>query len=332
MRFRAHLSSLAASLILVLCISASRAQTTASPDAEPVLASYRGGEITVAELEQVIAIKPQHVRVALAQSTDKQKALLESMIDFEVLLQEAQRRGYADHPAVKLAMQDAAVGTLIEQLAVAPQSVPDAEVDAAYAERAGDFKRPEQRRARQVVLATKADATALIAEARAPGVDPSELIARAARERSLDEATKGRGGELGFFIASGQRIGTDGKVPPEIAKAAFALRGKDKLWPKPIATQGGFSVLVLTDTVPAADVNTEKARATVRNDLAKERSKQAVDALLAELRTANPVELHAERVERVTLEPAADPDIPHGFPAAPRDPSAPSVTVESDGF
>ena len=91
-------------------------------------------------------------------------------------------------------------------------------------------------------------------------------------------------------------------------------------------------MLYVTDRIEAKEIAADVAESTVRGDLARQRSMQAVDTLVAELRKAHPVETHPERVAWIELDPAAEADIPHGFPAAPKDPTAPPVMVEPDGF
>ena len=206
---------------------AQNAPAPASPT-EPVLATYVGGSITRADFERVIAAKVKPVRLLLATDEARKQALLESMVEFELLLQEAERRGYADHPAVKVAMRKAAVDQLIQgPLTVLPESLPKADVEAAYKARAAELNRPEQRRARHVVLATEAEALALISEAKKAGAGGSDLIAQAARDKSLDEATKRQSGELGYFFASGERVGGTERIAAELAQATFELR-KDR--------------------------------------------------------------------------------------------------------
>ena len=306
------------------------AATTAS---EPVLATFQGGSIARSDLERVIALKVLPIRMEIAADPTRKRALLDQLVDFEILLREAERRGYADHPVVKREMRDAAVDALIlGPLTVAPESVSKADIDAAYKARFDEFNKPEQRRARHVVLATEEEAKALIAEARKAGDKAAELIMKAARERSLDAATKRQSGELGYFAASGERVNGEGSIPAELAKAAFALRKEREIVAKPIPTAGGFSVLMLVSTIEPYVVPREQADAMVAEKIAKERSDAAIDAMVAELRTQHGVETYPERADAITLDPPKSPDIPQGFPAAPADPSAPPEIVEGDGI
>jgi peptidyl-prolyl cis-trans isomerase C len=318
---------------LSLVAAALHAQDAKGAPTEPALATYQGGAITRADFEKVAAIKVPELRIALAKNEAKKRELLEDMIDFELLLQEAQRRGYADHPIVKLSAREESVRRLVEgPLVVTPESLPDADVNAEYEKRKAEFDQPERRRARHVVLATEEEAKALIAEARKPGARAPDLIARAAREKSLDEATKRQSGELGYFLESGQRAGQGIAVDPALASAAFALKKKEDVVTKPIAVQGGFSVLVLLEKLDAQKMPPAAAKQAVRETLAAQRSQDAVEALAQEVQKTHPTQTFHDRNAWITLDPPPTADMPQGFRAAPLDPTAPPVITEPDGF
>lgn len=313
---------------VALCAFSLRAQ---SAPAEPALATYQGGSITREYYEKTAATKVPEIRIALAKNDAKRRELLEDMIDFELLLLEAQRRGYADHPLVTYAMREKSVQLLIEgPLVVAPESVPEADVKAEYAKRKAEFDQPERRRARHAVLATEAEAKALIAEARKAGEGAPDVIARAAREHSLDQDSKRQSGELGYLLATGERPGQPQGVDPAIARAVFALKKKDDVAPQPIAVNGGFSVVILLERAEAKKTPVAEAEQTVRTDLATQRSREAAEALIAE--RMKTVQTFPDRVDGIVLDPPATADMPQGFSAAPIDPTAPPVMTEPDGF
>lgn len=300
---------------------------------EPVLATFNGGSISASDLERVIALKVLPLRMKIAEDSARKQELLEQLIEFELLLLEAQRRGYADHPEVRGHMREAAVDALIKgPLTVAPESVSKADIDAGYAARSSEFNKPEQRRARHVVLATEDEAKALIQEVRKAGDKAPEVLMKAARERSLDPVTKRQAGELGFFAASGERVNGEGSIPAELAKAAFALRKDREVAAKPIPTAGGFSVLMLVNKVAPYVVPREQADMMVAEKLAKERSDAALEAMVVELGKTHGVQTFPERANSITLEPSNGGDIPQGFAAAPIDPTAPPDIQEPDGI
>jgi len=68
----------------------------------------------------------------------------------------------------------------------------------------------------------------------------------------------------------------------------------------------------------------------LREELAKQRFDQARTELLKRLHEKHRPEIHGELIDRVTQGPVLR-DQPDGFPAAPPDPRAASIIVESDG-
>lgn len=325
-----QIGALAACAGASLCAFSLRAQDAAP---EPALATYQGGVITRADYEQTAASKVPEIRIALEKSAEKRRELLDAMIDFELLLLEAERRGYGDHPLVTFAMREESVRRLVEgPLVVTPESLPDADVKAEYEKRKAELDKPERRRARHVVLATEAEAKALIAEARKAGSDAADLIARAAREKSIDAESKQQSGELGYLLATGERPGQKKGVDAEIARAVFALKKKNDVSPQPIPVTGGFSVLVLLERIEATKMPQAAGLQAVREELAARRTAEATEALVAELTKANAPQTFPERVDAIALDPPATAGMPQGFSAAPKDPTAPPVIVEPDGF
>lgn len=101
------------------------------------------------------------------------------------------------------------------------------------------------------------------------GEDFSELIGLT----SEDEATKTRGGDLGFFFAS--------RTPPDF----FSAIGKMQLGQvsAPIQTRLGFHVVRLTDSRPARQMNFGEAGGEIRLKLENDRRRETVQRLAAKL-------------------------------------------------
>jgi parvulin-like peptidyl-prolyl isomerase len=136
------------------------------------------------------------------------------------------------------------------------------------------FAQPVRFRASHLFLAAPAETPPEIVEARRQLIDAlalrlasGETLAQLAAEASEDEATKSRGGELGFF--SSARIPRD--FFTEVEKLAPGGRSK------PFRSQMGFHVVEVAEVRPGRVLSFEEARAEVSLTLANERR-----ALLAE--------------------------------------------------
>jgi peptidyl-prolyl cis-trans isomerase C len=302
------------------------AEATASAD--EVVASYSAGKITRAELEHVIAQKLPQQRRQIAEPGGRE-LLLESIIRYDLLAEEAARRGYERHPVVVHAARRAASERMIaERFTADPKSVGADELARVYSERLPQFARPLMRRASHVQLGSEAEAKALRAQAK-PG--DREGFARLARDHSQDPRTKRQGGELGYFDAHGNVPGgKKSDVPPQLVAATFALK-PGQVSP-PIAHEGVFSLVMLTGEMPAIPPARAEIEAQLRAELAQAAQDRALEAWQDELRSQAKPEVHPELLDSIVLPPNAPLDIPQGFPAAPPDPRAPPILVEPDGI
>ena len=105
----------------------------------------------------------------------------------------------------------------------------------------------------------------------AAGEDFATLTA----ENSEDEATKLRGGDLGYFSAA--------RMPPDFVAAALKLR-PNEISP-PIRTRLGFHIIKLTDTQPAHQRTFEEARNEIAIELENGKRAAAVQKLIVDLRS-----------------------------------------------
>jgi parvulin-like peptidyl-prolyl isomerase len=100
-----------------------------------------------------------------------------------------------------------------------------------------------------------------------------EDFARLAAENSEDEATKLRGGDLGYLSAT--------RMPPDFVAAAVELRPGEIS--RPIRTRLGFHILRLIDVQPARRKTFDEARNEIVIELANRRRATAVQKLIVDL-------------------------------------------------
>ena len=167
---------------------------------------------------------------------------------------------------------------------IAPElTVSEEEARAFYDSHAAQFQQPERYRASHLFLAApaatppeliqaKGEAVKALAKRLSKGEDFALLIA----EASEDEATKERGGDLGFFAAA--------RMPPEfIAEIQKLQPGKRGA---PVRLPLGFHIFQLTDTRPARQMPFEEVRGEIALQLGNAKRAAAVDRLRARLTTA----------------------------------------------
>lgn len=140
-------------------------------------------------------------------------------------------------------------------------AVTDDELKAAYDADPKAMEKPEERRARHILVKDKAEAEALLKRL-TDGADFAAL----AKEASLDKASAVDGGDLGWF--------TRGRMVPEFEKPAFELPkgGRSGVVESPF----GFHILEVTDVRAPQTVSFADAKEGLKKDLL---AKKAEDAL-----------------------------------------------------
>ncbi len=187
-------------------------------------------------------------------------------------------------------------------------TVPDADVEAAFAERRDRLAIAERRRLRHLVVADEAAAQAALAR-----IQKGAAFAAVATEVSLDAATKAAGGELGSLSAA--------ELAPPFAQAAFAATRGTPFGP--VQTDLGWHVGLVEEIIPGRTVTLDEVREPLRQQLIGERRLAKWRTYLGEL-IADSDACYAARFR------PADPDAP------PSDitggtPSVPGATAPSTG-
>lgn len=293
-----------------------------------VLARFEGGSITVRDFQDALANKAPLARKQLASPEGRQR-FLRDLVRYELLLREAERRGYQQNQAVLDAITNASIDQMIlRDLTPPAASIPAEDVARHFAEKRARYMRPVTRRASQIQVGTEAEARALIAEL---ATADAARFARAAVEHSTDPHTHDQGGELGYVTRDGHR--SDGTLvrglAPEVLRAVFEAQRPGVL-PAPVRHAGGFSVVLFVGEMPALEPTLASVEGTLREELAGARQAEALAALTAKLRAEVKPAVRAALVDDVV--PDTTPlGVPAGFPAAPEDPRAPTIVAEDDG-
>lgn len=164
-----------------------------------------------------------------------QNLVRQELIDREILVQEAERRGLSGKADIQFQLTNARQQVLInalvqDQLAKAP--VTDAEVKTEY-DRLTQGEAGKEFRARHILVETEAEAKAVIEQLK-KGAKFEEL----AKKQSKDPGSAAQGGDLDWADA-------DSFVEP-FSKAMASLE-KGKFTQAPVQTQFGWHVIRLDD-------------------------------------------------------------------------------------
>jgi hypothetical protein len=296
------------------------------------LATLDSQQITRADFEQVIAIKLPHERARIAAEGGKQE-LLDAMIDYDLLVQEAERRGYGKHPVVLTATERAAAEhMLVQRMHVDPATIPKAEIEAVFAKEQPFYSRPYVRRSSQIQLATKEEAAALIKLLASK--KERDRFAQLAVERSIDPRTRPQGGQLGYFARDGRsETGNPTEVPLELVAETFKLKKVGDVSAQPVERlDGSFSVVMLTAEMPAVTATLRQQEARIRYETSLRIQAEATEKLVKQLEAELKPEVRPELISLIELPVGDPPDVPTGFRAAPLDPRAPVHLAPPDEF
>ena len=121
------------------------------------------------------------------------------------------------------------------------------------------------------IKAREAKVNKLLAEAKK---DPTQF-AKLAKENSDDTASAVKGGDLGFFTAK--------EMVPEFSKAAFAMK-PNTVSDKPVQTQFGYHIIMVTDRAAAGQTPYEKVKNDIKGYLENQKQIEMIDNLTESLK------------------------------------------------
>jgi foldase protein PrsA len=242
------------------------------PEQERIVASVGNRQITSAELQQNVMAK--YASEVLNQMLDREVIRLEGdqrgiKVDRTEIDNELKRmqQGYVNEADFYKAMkeqlgmtqeqlrEDVYYKLLSEKLAIQDIHIPDEWVDEYITNHPEEFRAPVQLRIQQIVVATNEQAAKVLDELKR-GADFAQL----AKDRSLDDATRNSGGDLGWVDDD------DPFVPAPVLKAAKELKKGEVS--RAVEVEGKFVVVKLKDRKEQAREQFASIREQVRKELA----------------------------------------------------------------
>jgi peptidyl-prolyl cis-trans isomerase C len=230
------------------------------------------------------------------------------MIQFEILAQEAQRRGLDRDPEVVLEMKQAMVRRMMadELSREAMGEVPEEELRAWYEEHKGDYVRPAKVRASQIVQPDEASLRKVLKELqKAFKEDPSHkrrIFALKAKAVSTDKTTSKLGGDMRFFAHPKD----GGTVSKEVADVAFALKDVGQL-SEPFKSDKGWHVLMLTARKQRYERTFEDVKRSIANRLLRERRSLREQKFVDDVKAKAQIDIKEDLLNTIP-----DPELPKG--------------------
>lgn len=297
------------------------ARTGLTPaEAQEVLVRVGDKSITLGQFAESLLRMDPYERLRY-QSEERQKALLDEMIEVELLAQEAKRRGLDRDPEVQLRIRQALRDELLRDLErkiPGPESFSEREVKEYYEAHKSEYQEPLRHRAQVIRVGSKPLALAVLSElgGRDAASVSGEAWARAWAKYSLDRDRAGLdmgelAGDLGFVSAPGEPRGQNDRVPSEVRAALFRLERVGDLAPEPVQSGPYFYVVRLSGISPARDRSMQDADRAIRVELRRLKFITEEKQLEESLRKKYPVQI--QPLSRIQPPP---PD-QHPSPGAP---------------
>ena len=154
--------------------------------------------------------------------------------------------------------------------------VSEAEIENYYREHQDEFNRPDQVRARQIVVGSQEEGERILAL-----LQQGRPFPAVAKEFSLSPDAE-QGGDLGFFAR--------GEMPPEFDKVVFTLatgRISDL-----VRSEYGYHIFLVEERRPAQRLSLDQVREKIRDGLLADRQEQAYQSWLQELRSRAKIDMN----------------------------------------
>jgi peptidyl-prolyl cis-trans isomerase C len=252
--------------------------------------------IDTTAVEHHLGRLPAPVRARYA-SAEGKKELVDNLVRFELLANEARRQGIDRRPEVQRLVKQQMINLLLEQGAGSATTEPsDEAAEKYYRDNPALFQRGEQVRVAHIRVQDPATAQKVAIAARR--VRPnSDGFDKLVKQYSDDGATKDRKGDLGFL----ERGSADHS--PTLVAAAFALPEAGATT-DPVETDKGFHILRLTEKKPAAPAPFADVKAEVKARLAQQARDKQVTQLIEQLRGKAKIEVFDQRLQQALAAPA----------------------------
>jgi peptidyl-prolyl cis-trans isomerase C len=290
---------------LRLGVAEAHAQAQPAADSAGSVVVVRVGELsmTLAEVEARIARSPNALlRGFGSDAASIRRGFIDRVLVPELLAaSEARARGIHARPDVADRLRAVLRVALIDDVRVAlglDKNISEDEVRAYYRQNIDRFLSPERVAIWRILVDTELDAKALLTELGA-SPDPKKW-SDLARERSVDKATHLRGGNLGFVNPDGTTTQAGVRVDAALLEAAKAVED-GALVPQPVREGSRWAVVWKRQTMRAVERPLELEERGIRTELTDAKLREALEKLVAQLRTELVSDRHPELVDSLSI-------------------------------
>lgn len=317
--------------------SGGKSSTSASTPAAakkdgPVVATIGADTITADEVKQKLGEQSPFLQARYRDLAHK-KEFVQNLVRFEILSQEAYRRGLDKQPEVQATIKKVLVQELIRsEFDEKKATFGEEELKAYYDKHIDEFVKPERVRAQQIFIAgaatdkaargkAKQKVAELLTQLKANDLKASDkhpqhatyapqLFADLARQSSNDLATQATGGDMRYL----SRDDMAKQYTPAFADAVFALQESNQL-SGVVEDELGYHVARMTNRQLAVNraFDDGQVKDTIKGRLFREQRTKSFDDYVEKLKKDANVSIDEKVLEAVEVPGGAMPP-PGGMP------------------
>lgn len=256
-----------------------KVQPAATAAAPVEVASVNGQKITSDVLDKLMKQAPAGAEGGQP-TPEARRALLDKLIEVELVSQEAEKEGLGNEPdfvfAMNMLRKQQLYVSLIRKKVIDTVKVTPEETKADYDKNKEQYNVGEEVKASHILVDTEDEAKKIKER-----LDKGENFEALAKEKSKCPSAP-RGGDLGYF--------GKGRMVPEFEKAAFAL--KDGEISGPVKTQFGWHIIKITARKPATVKSYDEVKSEIEQRLVQEKQKKAYEDLMASLKAGADIKIN----------------------------------------
>lgn len=273
-------------------------RASAEIEKEPVVV-VDGEEITLAEFNRRLQALPEFARARFA-TIEKKKEYLDSIAQFEVMADVAERKGLGTRAEVLGTMKQTLADRMLSETVherLSMDDIDDDAIEAYYEEHRDEFHTPAARQVALIEFDSRSDAEEArrrVLEQMAEADKPIIEFRKAAARYSVDPAVGSKGGDVGFVAMPD----VEASKPKELAEQVWALNEMGEVT-QVFAFDGGWALATFFDEREETTTPLAEASGEIRNRLYEERKQKLIDDYVAELRQEAEIERFAKVAEGV---------------------------------
>ena len=261
-----------------------------------IVAKIGNKKITVADIERLISYFDTERQKVLEKNPQLKQSLLQQIVHSIVISDLAKKSGFDQKPEIREQMDFFLNGFIsneyLKREIVDKISVPEFEIKSYYESHQDEFKTPEMVKARHILIkvgsisGTEKEALKAKAENILQKIKDGEDFSKLASEFSDDQATKVKGGDLGFFVR--------GRMVKSFEDVAFSLKNGEVSGI--VETQYGYHIIKVDERKDPSIEPFDTAKEKINQKLIQNLTRSKISEFIEKSMKDAQVEMYPEKL------------------------------------